>query len=124
MNLNQLTVPVLDVEKSILFYEQLGLNLIVKSLPLYARFECADGSTTFSLHKVDILPTGDGVWIYFEDEQLDETVNQLQAKGIIFQELPTDKPWLWREARLKDPDNNQLILYHAGKNRLDPPWRI
>ena len=38
--------------------------------------------------------------------------------------MPSDKRWLWREVRLKDPDNNQLILYFAGENRLNPPWRI
>ncbi|MEP0481508.1 MAG: VOC family protein, partial [Nonlabens sp.] len=29
MNLNQITIPVLDIPKSIAFYESLGLNLIV-----------------------------------------------------------------------------------------------
>jgi hypothetical protein len=38
--------------------------------------------------------------------------------------MPNNKSWLWREARLKDPDNNQLILYYAGINRQNPPWRI
>ena len=52
MNLNQITVPSLNVEKSIAFYEKLGLKLIVKSLPNYARFECPDGNSTFSIHLV------------------------------------------------------------------------
>ena len=51
-------------------------------------------------------------------------VNKLVSKGILFEGMPNDKRWLWREARLKDPDNNQLILYYAGENRLNPPWRI
>jgi catechol 2,3-dioxygenase-like lactoylglutathione lyase family enzyme len=123
MNLNQITVPVLDVEKSISFYQKLGLHLIVKSLPDYARFEC-EGGSTFSLHKVDKLPEGDGIWVYFENENLDEQVKELQASGIVFEELPSDKPWLWREARLKDLDRNQIILYYAGVNRVNPPWRI
>ena len=38
--------------------------------------------------------------------------------------MPSDKRWLWREARLKDPDNNQLILYFVGGIGLNPPWRI
>ncbi len=38
MNLNQITVPVMDVQKSIEFYKKLGLHLIVESLPHYARF--------------------------------------------------------------------------------------
>jgi len=25
---------------------------------------------------------------------------------------------------VKDPDGNQLVLYYAGKNRKDPPWKI
>ncbi|WP_304759104.1 VOC family protein [Sediminibacterium sp.] len=74
--------------------------------------------------EVDVLPVGEGIWIYFECENLDQFVNQLQVKGISFDELPNDKPWLWREARLKDPDQNTLILYFAGDNRLNPPWKI
>jgi catechol 2,3-dioxygenase-like lactoylglutathione lyase family enzyme len=124
MNLNQITLPVLDVQKSIAFYQTLGFNLIVESLPEYARFECVEGSSTFSLHKVNALPTGEGIWIYFELNDLDIRVIELQKKNIEFEELPIDKPWLWREARLKDPDGNQLILYKAGGNRLNPPWRI
>ncbi|CAN5365491.1 hypothetical protein BH11BAC3_BH11BAC3_35400 [soil metagenome] len=124
MNLNQITIPVLNVADSIRFYEKLGLKLIVKSLPEYARFLCQDGSSTFSLHVVDQLSTGNGIWIYFEIENLDEYVHLLTEKGIVFEELPEDKPWLWRESRLKDPDNNQLILYYAGSNRTNPPWKI
>jgi len=124
MNLNQITVPVLDVEKSIHFYETLGLRLIVKALPDYARFECPVGEATFSLHRVENLKENSDIWVYFEIENLDEKVNELLEKGIAFEELPTNKNWLWREARLKDLDQNQLILYYAGENRLNPPWRI
>ena|ERR1700749_928922 len=124
MNLNQVTVPVTDVEKAIGFYEKLGLKLIVRALPDYARFECPNGTSTFSLHRSDKLPTGDGIWVYFEVDDLDDYVNGLIDKGVVFDEMPNDKPWLWREARLKDPGNNQLIIYFAGDNRLDPPWKI
>ena len=124
MNLNQITIPVKDVEQSIHFYQKLGFHLIVRSLPYYARFECPEGNSTFSLHQVDELPTGNGVWVYFEVRQLDNEVQSLIKKGVEFEELPTDKPWLWREARLVDIDKNQLILYYAGDNRVNPPWRI
>lgn len=123
MNLNQVTISVLDVEKSIMFYQSLGLNLIVHSANHYARFECGNGAT-FSLHHVDVLKDNDSTWIYFEVDNVDEQVKILQAKGIVFEELPNDKPWLWRESRLKDIDNNQIIIYHAGENRLNPPWKI
>lgn len=124
MNLNQITVPSLDLTKSIPFYEQLGLKLIVKALPHYARFECPVGDSTFSIHQTDALPTGEGIHVYFECENLDEHVEQLKTKGIEFDLEPTDQGWLWREARLKDVDGNQLILFYGGENRLNPPWRI
>ncbi|SRR6266542_59347 len=124
MNLNQVTVPVLNVEKSIEFYEKLGLKLIVKALPHYARFECPEGDSTFSLHEVQVLPKESNIWIYFEVQDLDKNVQQLMDKGISFEELPTDKSWLWRESRLKDLDNNQIIIYFAGHNRRNPPWKL
>ena len=124
MNLNQVTVPSLDIEKAIGFYKTLGLKLIVEALPRYVRFECADGNSTFSIHHVNELSKEQGITIYFEDDNLDELVIKLQQKGIIFESLPEDKPWLWREAHLKDLDGNHIILYKAGKNRKNPPWRI
>ncbi|MBY0424820.1 MAG: bleomycin resistance protein [Cytophagales bacterium] len=70
------------------------------------------------------MPLGEGICVYFEIENLDQEVEKLIGKGMVFDELPQDKEWLWREARIKDPDGNQLILYYAGKNRLNPPWRL
>ncbi|MEO1437570.1 MAG: VOC family protein [Bacteroidota bacterium] len=126
MNLNQVTVPSLNVKRAIAFYELLGLRLIVHTHDAYARFECPDGESTFSIHLVDHLPEreGNGVVVYFECEDLDAQVERLQAAGIAFDVLPTDQPWLWREAHLNDPDGNSLILYYAGENRKDPPWKL
>jgi len=123
MNLNQITVPSLDVKKSISFYEKLGLKLIVHTHDGYARFEYPNGEVTFSIHLVDELSEGEGVVVYFECEDLDERVKRLQEEGILFDELPKDQSWLWREALLKDPDGNRIKLYFAGENRKYPPWR-
>lgn len=124
MNLNQVTIPSLNVEKATEFYKLLGLKLIVDALPRYVRFECPDGDSTFSIHKVEALPDGNGISIYFEDEHLDEVVKKLKTNGIVFHSEPEDKTWLWREAHLKDPDGNHIILYKAGTNRKNPPWLI
>lgn len=124
MNLNQITIPSLDLSKSIAFYEKLGLKLIVKSLPHYARFECPDGNSTFSIHLTNELPIGEGICIYFECENLDEQVEKLKEKGIKFEQDPVDQTWLWREAKLRDLDGNQLILFYGGENRINPPWRL
>lgn len=122
MNLNQVTILVSDVARSINFYQKLGLKLIVAASQ-YARFECPEGDSTFSLHHIADAQKENGAWIYFEVPDLDNYVRELLDRGIKFEELPNDKSWLWRESRLKDPDNNQLIIYYAGKNRKYPPWR-
>lgn len=124
MNLNQITVPSLDLSVSVPFYQKLGLQLIVEALPTYARFACPEGEASFSIHRVSSLPVGDGIYVYFEIRNLDEKVRSLAEEGVEFDEMPADRSWRWREARLKDPDGNQLILFKAGENRLDPPWRI
>jgi catechol 2,3-dioxygenase-like lactoylglutathione lyase family enzyme len=123
MNLNQVTLAVTDVPRSIAFYRQLGLQLIVENLPHYARFICPDGQASFSLSWVaQVIPSQ--ALIYFECAELDATVARLQTAGVQFSQMPVDQPWLWREAMLVDPDGNPLCLYYAGENRLNPPWRL
>ncbi|MEM8895101.1 MAG: VOC family protein, partial [Bacteroidota bacterium] len=48
MRLNQITVPSIDLTKSVPFYENLGLKLIVNAIPHYARLVCPDGDSSFS----------------------------------------------------------------------------
>ena len=124
MRLNQVTVPTVDVARAIRFYQGLGLRLIVRSLPTYARFECPQGGSSFS---VELDPEHAGVGgavIYFECDDLDARYAALRATGVAFETAPTDQKWLWREARLRDPDGNRLCLFKAGLNRLTPPWRV
>ncbi|MDC8005254.1 VOC family protein [Aureisphaera galaxeae] len=123
MNLNQVTVPSRDVPRAISFYQNLGLKLIVHTHDRYARFECLQGDSTFSIHYVEEMPA-EGVWVYFEVENVAEKVKELSAKGIVFETEVQEQSWLWTEARLKDPDGNVLIIYKAGENRKNPPWRI
>jgi catechol 2,3-dioxygenase-like lactoylglutathione lyase family enzyme len=123
MNLNQVTVPALDVDVSVGFYERLGLELIVRSAH-YARFRCPEGESTFSVHLVPELRVSPNIVVYFETASLDEKVASLQGAGMRFMQEPRDEPWLWREARVADPSGNIICLYWAGVNRLNPPWRI
>ena len=123
MRLNHVTLGATDVERSVEFYTRLGLRQIVASYPDYARFVAPDGNATLSLSRVDTVapPT---TTVHFECEDVDATVAELKARGVAFDMDPTDQPWLWREASLRDPDGNVLFLYTAGENRLDPPWKL
>jgi len=122
MNLNQVTLPTKNMQASCKFYLKLGFTQIVDT-PHYARFECPDGGSTFSLG-LEEKDFDSGTTIYFEHEQLDDWVAQLQLRDIEFEQLPTDQRYLWREAILHDPSGNKIKLYWAGENRLNPPWRV
>jgi hypothetical protein len=39
-------------------------------------------------------------------------------------ETPVGRSWLWRDARVVDPDGHELLYFFAGQNKLDPPWRV
>lgn len=123
MRLNQVTVPALDLPASIAFYQRLGLRLIVCSAH-YARLECPDGGSTFSLHRADRVTPDAGTVVYFECDDLDSQVDRLVAAGCVFEQGPTEQPWRWREARLRDPSGHAVCLYSAGDDRRFPPWRL
>lgn len=123
MELNQITLPAIDMPASVAFYRRMGFELIVDE-PHYARFKSVVGNATFSLHAVEAFTNAAQTVVYFECASLDPQIAELQAKGFQFLQEPRDEPWLWREARLLDPAGNVLCLYHAGENRLNPPWRV
>ncbi|RAU94227.1 VOC family protein [Mycolicibacter senuensis] len=122
MRLNQITLGSTDLDRSERFYRLLGLRLIVKT-DNYLRFECPTGDSTVSVERSGVAPIGEQVTIYFETDDLDGEYQRLREL-VEFSQPPTDMPWLWREARLRDPDGHQLCLFHAGEARRNPPWRL
>ena len=124
LRLNQVTVTGTNYRQSVDFYRTLGLRQIVDSPENgYARFETAGGATLSV--QIDpeetISPT---TAVYLECDDLDERTEQLARNGIAFEHGPRNQPWMWREARLRDPSGNIIFLYKAGEARRFPPWRI
>ena len=122
--LNQVTVTGRDYGAQVAFYRKLGLTQIVDSPANgYARFETWGGAT-FSVQidpEEEVSPT---TAVYFECDDLDSRVEALARSGLVFEHGPRDQPWLWREARLRDPAGNIVFLYRAGEARRFPPWRM
>jgi hydroxymethylpyrimidine/phosphomethylpyrimidine kinase len=121
--LNQVTVTGTNYDRSVEFYRKLGLKQIVANPPDYARFETAGGAT-FSVQidpEEKIIAT---TAVYLECDDLDQRVEQLARSGLAFEHGPRNQPWMWREARLRDPDGNIIFLYKAGEARRFPPWRM
>jgi catechol 2,3-dioxygenase-like lactoylglutathione lyase family enzyme len=124
MQFNHITLIVSDFERSRAFYATLGLIQIVDAPPRYARFQFPDGDATLSIEVTGEHPATSTAQLYFECDDIDATVAALKSKGLSFEQDPTDMSYLWREARLRDPDGHDLRLYNAGDNRLNPPWKI
>jgi len=120
--MNQVTLPVSNMEEAVSFYLAFGLTQIVDNAH-YARFSFPSGDATFSL-SLESEPFNNGAIVYFESERLDELVESLVAKGIVFEQLPTEQRYLWKEAILKDPSWKQDQALLDGENRLHPPWRV
>ena len=124
LRLNQVTVTGKDYDSMVKFYRSLGLKQIVDSRDNgYARFE-TDGGSTFSVQVDPEESVSETTAIYFECDDLDARVERLARSGIPFEHGPRNQPWMWREARLRDPSGNTVFLYRAGEARRFPPWRM
>ena len=122
--LNQVTVTGKDYAAMVTFYRALGLKQIVDAPENnYARFESAGGAT-FSVQIDPEEAISESTAVYFECDDLDQRVERLARSGMAFEHGPRDQPWMWREARLRDPAGNTVFLYKAGEARRYPPWRI
>jgi len=127
LNFNHVTLIVSDLERSKAFYRNLGLTQIVDAPPRYARFIFPEGDATLSVEvkELDSPSRGGVAELFFQCEAVDDVVRALKKKGIAFDQDPTDMFYLWREARLRDPDGHELRFYsEASDVRLNPPWKI
>ena len=126
MKMNQVTISALNVMESAEFYVKLGCKMVVEG-DEYARLLAPDGGSTFSLSKASEIADASVCHLYFELETvqaLDEKVAELRGKNFAEFTDPVDKNWLWRESHVVDPSGFTVILYHAGGNRLSPPWGV
>ncbi|MEO6247139.1 MAG: bifunctional hydroxymethylpyrimidine kinase/phosphomethylpyrimidine kinase [Sphingomicrobium sp.] len=124
LRLNQVTVTGRDYAAMVAFYRALGLRQIVDAPDNnYARFESAGGAT-FSVQIDPEEVISESTAVYFECDDLDQRVERLARAGIAFEHGPRDQPWMWREARLRDPAGNIVFLYKGGEARRFPPWRM
>jgi catechol 2,3-dioxygenase-like lactoylglutathione lyase family enzyme len=122
VNLNQITLPVRDIDAAAAFYRRPGFVQTVDT-PHHPRFECPNGGATFSLSLSD-AEFSNGAIIDFESDRLDGWFDELVGHGIDFDQPPTDMRYRWREAVLRDPSGNRIKRYHADENRRYPPRRV
>jgi predicted enzyme related to lactoylglutathione lyase len=109
------SVPVSDQDRAKNFYTQtLGLTLLRDddSVPgiRWVQVAPADGGTALTLVTwFDTMPPGSLRGLVLASDDLDRDYQRLQALGAEFEQPPAQQPWA-KEAVLRDPDGNQLVL--------------
>lgn len=124
MRLSHVTLQVSDIARSRAFYLGLGFKPIVLE-DHYCRF-LTSGDATVSIERHEgVINSGVEIGIEFETAAaLDSYVVGLAANTNQFAHPLKDQSWLWREARVRDPDGHTLLLFFAGEAKLDPPWKV
>ena len=113
---NHAMVYVADLQRAKRFYvDQLGFEILDEVPGFYARL-LTGKKTTMALHKAE--PGVGGLRLYFESAALDCLCERLAKKGVRFDKPPSDMPWGWRHAYLRDPDGHEISLFYAGARRL------
>ena len=85
----------MNASKPVSYTHLIGLRLIVRNSH-YLRFECPDGGSTFSIERVDSVPPGEQVTIYFESDDLAGPVSYTHLDVYKRQPIGTVKSWLSR----------------------------
>lgn len=129
MRLSHVTLFVSDIARSRAFYLALGFELIVDESH-YCRFLTrvneGEGDETLSLeYRAGAFTPAAQLGLELPSrDALDSYVAGLVERGVPVADGPTDRSWLWRDARVFDPDGHEWMVFFAGENKLDPPWRV
>lgn len=113
------SIPVSDTERARRFYvDTLGFDVVRddSSIPNIRWLQVAPRGCDVSLTLVtwfEAMPAGCVQGLVLQSTDLDADHAALGALGVHFDGPPKDQPW-GREAVLRDPDGNGLVLQQAS----------
>lgn len=116
--IGQIAIPVRDIDEAIHFYrETLGMRFLFKAPPGLGFFDC--GAVRLMLDEPAKDNAGNGSVLYFKVDDLDESYQNLSAKGVLFEQkphliakMPDHELWM---AFFRDVDGNLLALMAEKK---------
>ena len=116
---NHIAIPSKDLEKSITFYQDLGMRLIEHEVGHHAHFENEEHEVIFTAYFNTSRPDYE-VIVYFEVDEME--VLEIRFRESILNHHPT-ATWEGSELHLSDPDGNHVILYQKSSAESIPPWQ-
>ena len=112
------SVPVSDQDRAKAFYtDTLGLRLVRDDASVpgmrWVQVASPSGGTALTLVTwFDTMPPGSQRGLVLATDDLDGDYQRLRGLGVSFDRPPAQQPWA-KEAVLRDPDGNQLVLQQA-----------
>jgi catechol 2,3-dioxygenase-like lactoylglutathione lyase family enzyme len=122
IGLNAIGIVPKDMERSLFFYRELGINVPPYD-PNEDHFGCEAGGVTLMWDTVSLMQQiepsfeykrGGNIGIAFEcssPEAVDDAHRRLTSLGFESEKEPWDAFWGQRYAIVKDPDGNSVSLY-------------
>jgi catechol 2,3-dioxygenase-like lactoylglutathione lyase family enzyme len=80
---------------------------ILQQTPRFALLG-GDGGGAIGFHVGEPLATPERVQFHVEVDDVDAVVERLTARGVVFDEPPTDRPWGVRSATCTDPAGHSV----------------
>jgi catechol 2,3-dioxygenase-like lactoylglutathione lyase family enzyme len=91
------------------YTDHLGLA-ITSETPRFVQVADRDGRPCIAFHVGTPAGPPQQVQLHFEVHDVDAEFERLRNEGLTFDEPPTDKPWGWRVASLRDPAGHTVEL--------------
>jgi hydroxymethylpyrimidine/phosphomethylpyrimidine kinase len=91
------------------YTDHLGLT-VSSQTPRFVQVADSDGRPCIAFHVGTPAGAPQQVQLHFEVDDVDAEYERLRNEGLTFDEPPTDKPWGWRVASLRDPAGHTVEL--------------
>ncbi len=91
------------------YTRHLGVT-VVERTERFVRLADSTGRPCVAFHIGEPVGRADQVQLHFEVDDVDAEYERLRDARLEFDEGPTDKPWGWRVASLRDPAGHTVEL--------------
>jgi catechol 2,3-dioxygenase-like lactoylglutathione lyase family enzyme len=88
---------------------KLGLT-VSSETPRFVQLADASGRPCVAFHVGEPIGHPGQIQLHFEVDDVDAEYERLRGDGLTFDEGPTDKPWGWRVASVRDPAGHTVEL--------------
>ena len=110
MRFSLVTVFVADPDELRDWYTEWLALTVTSETSRFVQLADQSGRPCVAFHRGAPVGHPGQVQLHFQVDDVDLEYERLQNEGLIFDEPPTDKPWGWRVAAVRDPAGHLVEL--------------